>query len=312
MRQACLLAVLTGVLLWAAPARKGDHPFAGRWDLTVTTPAGTYPAWIEVTDQAGTPAVRIQPRGGFVRPATARIENSHLIVEVSPAAEGRPAVIWELAVNGNNNQLTGAIHRAAETVGQIAGVQAPALKTKPPKAWADPEPLFNGKDLTGWEPGHPAENHWMARDGELVNEQAGSNLHTTRKFDDFKLHFEFNCPEGGNTGIYLRGRYQVQIEYQPGGANDKLQGMGAIYGYLAPSVDLPGKPGQWEAMDITLVGRYVTIVRNGTAILANQEIAGITGGALDSNEAAPGPFNLQGTFAGGIRFRNLTVAGPKK
>jgi hypothetical protein len=312
MRQACFLAAIASVLLSAAPAKKGDNPFAGRWDLTVTTPTATYPAWIEVVDQEGAPAVRIQPRGGFVRPAAeAKMEGSRLIVTISPATADRPAITWEFALD-KNKQLTGSIHRAAETQGQIAGVRAPELKNKPPKSWAPPEPLFNGKDLTGWEPGNPNQNHWVARNGELLNEEAGSNLRTTRKFDDFKLHLEFNCPEGANSGIYLRGRYQVQIDYQPQGAANKLHGMGAIYGYLAPSVDLPPRPGEWETMDITLIGRYVTVVRNGATVIDNQEIAGITGGALDSNEAAPGPFNLQGTLAGGIRYRNLTVSMAKK
>jgi len=306
MRKACLGAALAILLLSAAWAKKGDSPFAGRWDLTVTTPAGVYPAWIEVVDQEGAPAVRIQPRAGAVRPAPAKVEGARLVVTVSPAAEDRPAITWDLGIK--NNLLTGAIHRAAEVQGQILGVRAPDLKNRPPKGWSPAEPLFNGQDLSGWDPGNPAENHWVVRKGELINEQAGSNLRTTRKFDDFKLHMEFNCPEGANSGIYLRGRYQVQIEYQPEGINDKLHGIGAIYGYLAPSADLPKKPGQWETMEITLLGRYVTIARNGTTILDNQEIAGITGGALDSNEAAPGAFNLQGTHAAGIKYRNLTVS----
>ncbi len=309
MRHACLRLAIGFLLISTGLAKKGDNPFAGRWDLNVTTPTATYPAWIEV-DQEGA-NVRIQPRAGFVRPATGvKLDGARLTITVSPAAEDRPAITWELAVK--NNVLTGSIHRAAETQGQIAGVRAPDLKNKPPKSWAPAEPLFTGTDLTGWEPGHPADSHWVARNGELINEQAGSNLHTTRKFDDFKLHLEFNCPEGANSGIYLRGRYQVQIDYLPQGVNDKLHGIGAIYGYLAPSVDQPEKPGQWENMDITLIGRYVTIVRNGIAIIDNQEIAGITGGALDSNEAAPGAFNLQGTLAAGIRYRNLTVSVPKK
>jgi hypothetical protein len=145
-----------------------------------------------------------------------------------------------------------------------------------------------------------------------VNEQGGSNLRTTGKFDDFKLHLEFNCPEGGNSGVYLRGRYQIQIEYAAEGVNDKLHGMGSIYGFLAPTRDAPGKAGEWEAMDVTLVGRWVTIVRNGVTIIDNQEIPGITGGALDSNEDTPGPFNLQGAHVSGMKFRNLTVSVPKR
>jgi hypothetical protein len=307
MRQLCGVFGAAVLLLGAA----GKDPFTGRWDLTVKTSSATYPAWVEVVDTDGKPEARIQPRGGSVRPAhEVKLDGSRLVITISPAAEDRPAVTWELSVKGS--ALTGAVKRGQEVQAQIAGQRAPELKNKPPKNWLPAQALFNGKDLTWWAAGNPAESHWVAQNGELVNLEAGSNLRTTGKFDDFKLHVEFNCPEGANSGIFLRGRYQVQIEYGAEGVNDKLHGMGSIYGYLAPSQDLPKKPGEWETMDITLVGRWVTVVRNGVTIIDNQEIPGITGGALDSNEDAPGPFNLQGTHAAGIRFRNLTISLPKR
>jgi hypothetical protein len=307
MRKLCSLFGAAVLLLTAAP----KDPFAGRWDLTVKSSSAVYPAWIEVTDKDGKPEARIQPRGGSVRAAhDVKLSGNTLVLTISPAAEDRPAVSWEFNVKGNI--LTGAVKRGADVQAQIGGQRAPELKNKPPRNWMPPEALFNGKDLTWWTPGTPAENHWAVENGELVNKEAGSNLRTTGKFEDFKLHFEFNCPEGVNAGIYLRGRYQVQLEYAPEGVNDTLHGMGSIYGYLAPSKDLPKKPGEWETMDITLIGRWVTIVRNGVTIIDNQEIPGINGGALDSNEDAPGPFNLQGTHAAGIRFRNLTISVPKR
>jgi hypothetical protein len=303
----CSLFGASVLLLGAA----GKDPFAGRWDLTVKTSSALYPAWIEVTDKDGKPEARIQPRGGSVRPAhEVKLDGNHLVVTISPAAEDRPAITWELNVKGSI--VTGAVKRGPEVQGTIGGQRAPELKGKPPKNWGAPEALFNGKDLTWWEPGNPEDNHWVAKNGELVNLEAGSNLHTTGRFDDFKLHLEFNCPDGVNTGVFLRGRYQVQIEYGQEGVNDQLHGMGSIYGYVAPSKELPKKRGEWETMDITLVGRWITIVRNGVIIIDNQEIPGITGGALDSNEDAPGPFNLQGTHAAGIRFRNLTVSVPRR
>ena len=136
----------------------------------------------------------------------------------------------------------------------------------------------------------------------LTIETKGANLRTTRKFDDFKLHIEFNCPENGNSGVYLRGRYEIQVEYEPVGTEDKYHMMGSIYGVLGPAVESPRKPGQWESFDVTLVGRYVTIARNGVTTIANQEIPGITGGALDSNEGQPGPFYIQGDHTGGMKY----------
>ena len=200
-----------------------------------------------------------------------------------------------------------------DQVAQLKGVKAPELRHEAPKQWTKPEPIFNGKDLTGWEPtSADAKNNWVAQDGMLVNTAHGANIKTTRKFDDFKLHIELNCPEDGNSGIYLRGRYEVQVEYEKVDANDPYHSMGSIYGFLAPAADLPRKPGTWETLDITLVGRMVTIVRNKVKTIDDREIPGITGGALDSNEGDPGPFYIQGDHTGGMKYRNITIQLPRQ
>jgi hypothetical protein len=195
----------------------------------------------------------------------------------------------------------------------LTGVRAPELKGNPPKAWDAPKPLFNGKDLQGWEPiGDAAKNHWIVKDGVLVNETKGANLKSTRSFEDFKVHFEVNCPNEANSGFYLRGRYEMQLAYEPQEKEPKERSMGAIYGRIAPEKDVPPTPNHWESFDITLVGRTVTIVRNGTMTVNAKEIEGITGGALDADEGKPGPFYIQGDHTGGLKFRNITVAEPKK
>ncbi len=291
-------------------AQSKTNPFIGRWDLTVTTPGATYPGWMEIVEKDGKLEGRYQPRGGSVRPASSvTVEGSRLTLTITTAAGQRPAVVWE--GTAKDNQIAGVQKRGDSVLGQFTGVPAPELKRKAPKSWATPEPLFNGKDLTGWEPDNPSNNHWIARDGELLNETKGANLRTTRKFDDFKLHIDFNCPENGNSGVYLRGRYEIQVEYEPAGTEDKYHMMGSIYGFLGPTVESPRTPGQWESFDVTLVGRYVTIARNGVTTIANQEIPGITGGALDSNEGQPGPFYIQGDHTGGMKYRNITISLPK-
>jgi hypothetical protein len=102
------------------------------------------------------------------------------------------------------------------------------------------------------------------------------------------------------------------VEYEPVGKNDPFHSIGSIYGFIAPSAELPKKPGQWETYDITLVGRTVTVIRDGTKIIDQQEIPGITGGALDSHEAEPGPIYLQGDHTGGLRYRNITISLAKR
>jgi hypothetical protein len=168
-------------------------------------------------------------------------------------------------------------------------------------------PLFNGKDLSGWTPSDPsATATWRVEDGTLVSPGHGAELMTNAKFEDFKLHIEFNCEHGSNSGVYLRGRYELQIEDDPEPEGPTMR-TGGIYGYLAPSPEQPHRPGEWQSYDITLVGRVVTVVQNGQTIIDKQEIPGITGGALDSHEGLPGPIYLQGSEAGHVAFRNITI-----
>lgn len=273
-------------------------PFDGRWDLTITTATELYPGWLEVTGAQA----RVQPRTGSVIPATSvKIDGDHLHVVF-----GRTNLAWDLTASGD--KLTGTQTRGAET-DKVEGVRAPKLDRPMPKAWSAPEPLFDGKDLDGWEPSDASINHWVAQNNELVNLDHGANLRTIRKFSDFKLHIELNCPDGGNSGIYLRGRYEVQVAYEK--APDKFHQMASIYGMLAPAFEMPRKPGHWERLDITLVGRRITLLRDGTKLLDNAEIPGITGGALDSHESEPGVFYIQGDHTGGMRYRNITIAVPK-
>jgi hypothetical protein len=186
------------------------------------------------------------------------------------------------------------------------GKRAPALKPPAQVKWGDPITLFNGRDCAGWTFDNPAKaSSWVVEDGCLVNKSAGSNLITDRKFQDFKLHVEVNCPTNANSGIYLRGRYEVQVE------DDSLEEppshhMGAVYGFLAPVPEQPRRPGIWQSFDLTLVGRFVTVLQNGQTIIDQREIPGITGGALDSEEGLPGPIYLQGDH-GGIAYRNLVL-----
>lgn len=219
-------------------------------------------------------------------------------------------MVWDLDAKGG--EVVGTEKRGNQTL-QLAGKPEPALNRTELASWGAPLPLFNGKDLNGWEPiGNVAQNHWTVQDGDLVNLQRGANLKTTRKFNDFKLHFELNCPENANSGFYLRGRYELQLEYEPVGENPPNRAMGSIYGRIAPSVQLPRKPGQWESFDVTLVGRTVTVVRDGVTTINHKEIEGITGGALDADEGERGPFYIQGDHTGGLKFRNIRVALPAK
>ena len=303
--------MVVAALLMPALAQKSTNPFAGRWDFNITAPGGTRACWLGVTGKGGNPEVWYQPPGGNVyQVKDVHVDGSHLTLTLSPATAGRPAMTWELEASGG--KLTG-VQKSGDISTELTGVRAPELKRIAPKVWTNPEPLFNGKDLEGWESiGDPASSHWTVEDGLLVNTAHGANLKSTRTFDDFKLHFEVNCPDDGNSGFYLRGRYEVQIEYEPLTSNPVERRIGSIYGRIAPQPELPRAPGQWETFDVTLVGRTVTVVHNGVTAINHKEIEGITGGALDANEGEPGPFYIQGDHTGGLKFRNITVSVPRR
>jgi hypothetical protein len=297
--------------LQAQPLPTVVNPFEGRWDMVLTTADGSSsPRWMDYVEGRD-PLIRIQPRGGSVHPAyDVDVDGPHITLVMDKGNDKRPKTTWDLKIK--NKVITGT-QKTGDQIATIKGVKAPDLKRDPPKYWTKPESIFNGTDLTGWVPvDTDAKNNWVADGGMLVNTAHGANIRTTRTFDDFKLHIEFNCPDDGNSGIYLRGRYEVQVEYEKVDANDKYHSVGSIYGFLAPAVDLPRRPGTWETFDITLVGRMVTIVRNKVKTIDDREIPGITGGALDSNEGEPGPFYIQGDHTGGMKYRNITVQLPRQ
>jgi hypothetical protein len=319
-----VIALLTAAFASTLTAQDSKE-FLGRWDITVTPATGKpYPQWIELTENGGKIEGRVQPRGGAWHPiAGASMESGKLIVTVSPAGAGA-ATSWVLTPHDAGKATGGftGIEKHDDTPDGLTliGVRAPSLDRPMPTQWTKPRPLFDGKDLNGWEPiGNVENNKWIARNGELVNDNpevpgqpnhGAANIMTTEKFQDFKLHIEVNCPEGGNSGIYLRGRYEVQVGTEGG----KLPSheMGAIYSHYPPPEGAANGLGKWTSFDITLVGRHVTVLRDGKIYHDNVEIPGPTGGALDSNEAEPGPFYLQGDHHGVIEYRNITISVPAK
>jgi hypothetical protein len=310
-------SLLAAALVSTAPAQD-TKAFIGRWDITVTPATGKpYPQWLELTDNSGKLEGRVQPRGGAWHAITdAHIASGKLIVATGAATS---PIHWELTPS-SPDKLTG-IEKNGDTEGSaLAAVKAPTLDRPTPRKWTKPRPLFDGKDLQGWEPiGNVANSKWVARNGELVNDNpeipgqknnGAANIMTTEKFQDFKLHIEVNCPEGGNSGIYMRGRYELQVGTEGG----KLPSheMGAIYSYYPPPAGAANNLGQWTTFDVTFVGRHITVLRDGKLYHDNVEIPGPTGGALDSNEAEPGPFYLQGDHHGVITYRNITISVPQK
>ena len=304
-------------LVWVAGVtiaadQSHELAFAGRWDLTITDPNHKrFPSWLELSDVEGVWKASFVGRWGNARPLPKVVIMGDQIQFVSPKQhEGsKTDLVFDGKLSGET--LSGSATGPNRTTWTWIGKRAPALQPPANLKWGEPITLFNGRDLAGWTFDNPAKaSSWVVDKGCLVNKSAGSNIATDRSFQDFKLHVEVNCPTNANSGIYLRGRYEVQVE------DDSIREppshhMGAIYGFLAPTPEQPRRPGVWQTFDITLVGRFVTVVQNGETIIHHQEIPGITGGAFDSHEELPGPIYLQGDH-GGIAYRNiiLTPATP--
>lgn len=302
---------LAGVLAVSALAQGSGSAFLGRWGFDVKTRSGVGANWLGVKESGGSLDIWFQPTGGHVyQIKDYKVNGSHLTMTVDPGSNGHPPMTWDLEAQGG--KLKGVQKRGDKTM-ELSGFREPELKHAAPKAWTKPVALFNGKNLNGWEPiGNIANNHWVVKDGLLTNEAHGANLRSIRTFEDFKLHFEVKCPDEANSGFYLRGRYELQLEYEPANTEPPERAMGAIYGRIAPSVTLPRTPNQWESFDVTLIGRTVTVHRNGTLTIDQKEIDGITGGALNADESKPGPFYIQGDHTGGLQFRNITISVPAK
>lgn len=288
------------------------NKFLGRWDLTLKAPEREYPSWIEIRQEDGQLRADFVSRWGNARPLPQVSVSGDHIRFVSPKEEEdrKDDMVFDGTLT--NDRLSGTTTGPDGTPWTWTGRRAPSLKRTGTPKWGQPIPLFNGKDLTGWRTDRPDPiKVWKVEDGALITPGNGPELINDSKFEDFKLHVEFNCPENSNSGIYLRGRYEVQVE------TDSIQEppshhMGGVYGFLTPAPELPRKPGEWQSYDITLVGRTITVVQNGQTIIDNQEIPGITGGALDSHEEMAGPIYLQGGEKGRVSYRSIVITPAKK
>ena len=285
-------------------------PFLGRWDLTLKAPDREYPSWLELREEDGTLKAQMVGRWGNARPLPkVKISGGHLTF-VSPKEEEGSNSDLEFQGQLSGQTLSGTLNGPDGKTWQWTGVRAPALGKTTEVKWGKPIQLFDGKDLSGWKMSKSGPPEWTVQNGSLVSPGNGPELTSEARFQDFKLHVEFNCGKDANSGVYLRGRYEVQIETE---SQDEPPShhTGGVYGFLAPNPEQPRASDTWQTFDITLIGRRVTVVQNGKTVIENDEIPGITGGAVDSNEAAPGPIYLQGSEKGHVAFRKIVITPAK-
>ncbi len=276
----------------------------GRWDMTLVMSGQEFPSWLEVHHSGfHTLTGRYVFLNGSARPISKVNFNGEKFSFTIPPQWEQETRDLEFEGNITPKGLAGTLIYTDGKKYNWTAVRAPSLKREGEAVWGEPITLFNGKDLKGWRA--MGENQWKVEDGILRSLKSGSNLVSDLSFTDFKLHIEFRYQKGSNSGVYLRGRYEVQID-DCKGKEPWVDHLGAIYGFLVPNEMVAKDPGVWQSFDITLRGRMVTVVANNKTIICNQEIPGITGGAINSKESDAGPLLLQGDH-GPIDYRNIIL-----
>jgi len=307
-----IMMILSSLLFFAnvhSVAQEQHFPIEGRWDMTLRVNGNNYPSWLEVVHSGLRTLVgRYVGAGGSARPISKiKFDNNAMSFSIPPQWENTDGdVSFEGTLQGDS--LTGSGISSSGKSFTWDAHRAPSLKRSSQPVWGMPVHLFDGKDLEGWHA--TGNNQWIAENGILRSPHSGANLETDKVYKDFKLHIEFRYPAESNSGVYLRGLYEVQVVDDSKGEEPGNNTLGSIYGFLAPSSNQAKKPGEWQSYDITLVGRMVTVKLNGVTIICNREIPGITGGAINSREEEPGPILLQGDH-GPIDYRNIIITPAK-
>ena len=306
-------------------AQDPKKDFFGMWTLDIE---GGSVGWLQVHDKNGFLDADLLWQGGSVEPVSNVyfVDNSTLEVtrtrEVKRSEDRKHILTQTYQFVRQGDKLTGVLTEPARDGVGVNKTKFKGWKLPDPGAAPDlskvkygtPVQLFNGKDLTGWKLINPKQaNGFKVVDGALVNDpvnQEGQrvnfgNLRTESEFEDFKLDLEVNVPEHSNSGVYLRGMYEIQVVDSYGSALDS-HNMGALYSRLKPSVSAEKKGGEWQTMSIILCNRHVTVSLNGVKIIDNQPVYGPTGGAMQADVFKAGPIYLQGDH-GKVSYRNMVL-----
>jgi hypothetical protein len=328
----CHARAVVSLFVWTlavGTALAAENPFLGGWELTL--PGGAA-GWLGVEDAGGRLRASLLWGGGSVTPLdSAKTEKGRLVLSRKLTSQRKDAsgknvktISFETitaTVEGDAMKLSTVRPREnGQGVNKIdfTGRREPPMPPAPDLArvkFGEPVRLFNGKDLEGWQVTDPgALSGWSVKDEVLVNEvfhEEGKpranygNLRTDQVFEDFNLKLEVRVPPKGNSGVYLRGIYEVQVADSYGKPIDS-HNMAGIYSRIQPTASAEKPPGEWQTLDMTLVNRHVTVVLNGKKIIDNQPLLGCTGGALWSDVTRPGPIYLQGDHTG-IEYRNIVL-----
>jgi hypothetical protein len=295
-------------------ATKDDQEFNGRWDITVNGLPAPHGWWLEVSG-AGADNLKGKflgsPMGLLDDIPKLSISEGELRFALDAhfrKEHGLEKGLYWARLDDGKLKGTFEIEGDPSSYLEWTGMRAPALPERDDGTWkrGDPVVLFDGHDLGGWEAVPPAHlSGWAVKDGVLTAFPGAPDLISEKKFFNFVVDAEYRLEPHTNSGVALRGRYELQL------ADDidrppSVRTTGAILGRLAPSLNAGRPPGEWQMLVARLVGRDVTVILNGIRVINRQSIEGPTAIALDSNEAEPGPLLLQGD-RGAVEFRRIVV-----
>lgn len=305
-----MIRIVLACLLLSQIGFAADADFNGRWVIDPNQGGPGRVAWLEI-EGAGSgritgTVVGLQP-GGQVDPiAQAQVVGGELRFQVDrKTRRGMVSSVTTARLAGG--ELRGVTLRGDDELRWV-GYPAPEIADHDDGSWVEGEPvvLFDGKDRSAWKSLHAGrDDEWSIEDGALVNSKGADEYSTKEKFWNFRLHVEYSAGEHSNSGVGLRGRYEVQI-YDDYGEPATKSGNGAVYSRQAARVNASKPPGDWQTLDITLIGRDLTVLLNGVKIHDKLDVRGFTAMATDWREGEPGPITLQGDH-GIVRFRKIVL-----
>jgi hypothetical protein len=285
-----------------------ENPYLGQWNLIGTGENAGSVYWLEVKDEGGKLTGTFLNRSSSPFPLVQiRVENGELIF--NPRGRNAETPGPEFRAKAEGGKLTGSVQmpNGPRTFYGVRPAKFPAVNASGAHTYGKPVDLFDGKSMDTWDVQHKTRPiKWSVVDGAMTNETPGANnLVSKATFKDFKLQAEYKLDKDSNSGIYLRGRYELQVLDDFGKPADKNSHM-SIYGRKPPVVNASKAPGEWQTMEAVVVGNKVTVVLNGQKVHDNATLEGITGGALDANETEAGPVMLQGDH-GKVWYRKVVI-----